>query len=383
MKKFLSALFAVVLVLTLSACQECEECEECEKCEEVEECEECEECSPQFAFYETMSFEQEGYTPAYDYFLSGTLNEQGEITAIRLNMVSVYGTSKRSNDYDMNVAKFQVGGTSGNQTLNLFIGGSTENIAQVYNTIAGDITTTTKFIDVPFVKAYPQQVIAHTDEIYGLLETALDMTIDENTLVIDVLSKVGLYNATDSVIKNGNKYVELEGAWGGKNYNHQLEALETYIVTNKLTLEEAYELVSTNNQGFDNRDAVAGATVMFDAKIVKIFAKAAGVEINNDPVVIGTQVSGTDTIITVRLKGMYEMVVSVTIDDSGEITTITVISHNETENLGKKVIEDGVLVGDIIAGQANLEAVDGISGSTLTSNALIEAAKTAVSEFNK
>ena len=387
MKKLLMALFALTLVFTLSACTDCEECEECKECTTCEECEECEECpeQPQLSFYETMSFEGSGYTPGYDYFLSGTLNENGEITGIRVNMVSVYGTSKRSSDYDMNVAKFEIGGTSGNQTLDLFIGGSSTNIAQVYNTISGNLSAdgSENFMDIPFEVYYPGQVIAYSEEIYELLANALDISIDATTTVETVLTAVGLYDTENSLVKNGSKYVELTGAYGGKNYDKQLTALETYIVDNALTLEEAYNLVATNNQGFDERDAVAGATIMFDSKIVQIFAKAAGIEISNEPVVIGNQTSGTDTIISLRVKGMHEITVSVTIDAAGTITSMNIVSHTETDGYGKQVIEDGTLVTAIIAGQADLTAIDGVSGATLTSDALIAAAQAALDEYSK
>jgi hypothetical protein len=161
-----------------------------------------------------------------------------------------------------------------------------------------------------------------------------------------------------------------------------MSALESHIVTAGLTLEEAYQLVAGNNQGYDNRDAVAGATVLFDAKIVAIFAQAAGIELYNEPVLIGTTSDGTDTIYTIRTKGMYEMVVEVTIDNTGTITAMSVLSHSETEDIGAPLIE-GTYLDDILAAQDDLSQLDAVAGATLTSDALKEAATFALSLYTE
>lgn len=380
MKKLLLAIFTLLTVLTLSACAECEECAECTVCTECEECATCEE-NPQLSFYEEMEFEGEGYTPGYTYYLSGTLNEDAEVTDIRFNMVSVYGTSKRSTDYGMNVAKIQVGGTDTNQTLDIYVGGSTENISQVYNNIAGSFVDGTETLySLGFKLSYPGQVISNSEEIYGLMADALDITIDSTTTISAFLDAAGLVD--EGVIENGRKVIELEGYKGGGNFDHQLASLETHIITNALTLEEVYELVSENNQGFDGRDAVAGATIMFDKKIIAIVAQAANIEISNDPLVIGSEQSGTDTVIGVRVYGMYEITVSVTIDNTGTITAMEVIDHNETSGIGEAVI-DGTYLAGIISGQTDLSGIDSVSGATLTSTALVDAAQAAITEYNK
>ena len=394
MKKIMLFLAFFGMVFMLAACTECEECEECQECEQCEECEECEECEDceecpdcvQNFFYVEKDYEASGYTPAYTYYLSGTLNDEGEITSIRYDMVSVVGTSKRSTDYKMNAATITVGGTSGNQTVNIFIGGSSENIAQIYNKISATATADGSELfktNFPILGAYPGAVVAHEDEIYATLADGLGITIDDTTTLADVLTAAGLYDTDNSLVKNGDVYVELTGAYGGKNYNNQLHALETYAVDNALTLVELYELVSTNNQGYDNRDAVAGATIMFDHKLVEMTAMAAGITIDpNATSIIGNVMDGTDTVITVKAKGMYEMVAEVTIDTNGDITAIDVLSHTETDGLGKDVIDAGTLVQAIITGQDNIDGVDAVAGSTLTSNALKNIARAAIEEYS-
>lgn len=331
------------------------------------------------SFYETMFFEGSGYTPGYNYYLSGSLNELGEITSIRYDMVSIYGVSKRSNDYLMNNATLIIGGETGHQTIDLFIGGSTDNIPQVYNSIKGviasDGSTTLKSLGI--LGAYPGAVVSYQEEIYGLLEEAFQITIDDTTTIADLLTPVGLFDTTNNVVKNGRKVVELTGVHGGKNYDHQLQALETYVVDNHLTLAQLYTLVSTNNQGFDNVDAVAGATILFDQKIVKITMEAAGITVNNDPVVIGNTVTNNETTITVRATGLHEMTVQIVFDNTKTITSVNVLTHTETEGYGKEVIE-GTFIQTIIDNQTELSKVDAIAEATLTSNALIEAVKLAI-----
>lgn len=389
MKKIMLFIAFLGLTFTLAACAPCEECVECTQCEECETCEECEVCEDcvQTSFYVEKDYEASGYTPAYTYYLSGTLNELGEITSIRYDMVSDNGTSKRSTDYKMNNASFVVGGTSGNQTLDIFIGGSSASIPQIFNKISATTTTdgTELFkTNFPILGAYPGAPVAHADEIYDVLATGLNITIDDTTTLAEVLTAAGLYDVDNSLVKNGNVKVALTGAYGGGSYNSQLTAIEEYAVANKLTLEELYEVVSMNNQGYDNRDTIAGATVMFDAKLVEISAMAAGITVDpNATVIVGNVMSGTDTVITVKAKGMYPMVAEVTIDNTGSITAISVLSHNETEGLGKDVIDAGTFVQSIIDGQSNIDGVDGVAGSTLTSNGLKDIAKAALAEFNK
>lgn len=364
MKKIGLIALSFITLFSLTACQE-----------EVNTC-----ITPvETSFYETMFFEGSGYTPGYNYYLSGNLNEQGEITSIRYDMVSIYGVSKRSSDYLMNNATFTIGGEAGHQTIDLFIGGSTENIAQVYNSIKGVIALdgSTTFKSLGILGAYPGAVVSYQEEIYGLLEDALQITITDETTVAEVLTPLGLFDTTNNVVKNGRKVLELTGVHGGKNYNHQLQALETYAVDNHLTLAELYTLVSTNNQGYDNVDAVAGATIMFDQKIVKITMEAAGIVENNDAVVIGNTVANNETTITVKAYGLHEMTVQVVFNENKTITSVTVLTHTETEGYGKEVIE-GTYIQTIIDNQADLTKVDAVAEATLTSNALIEAVKLAI-----
>jgi hypothetical protein len=375
MKKFLLVLF-VLGAVALYGCEEASECIDLTECPTCEVCETCEE-TPQLAFYEQMYFEGSGYTPAYDYFLSGTLNEDGEIEYIRYNMVASNGVSKRSSQYLMNNATVLIGGSAGNQTIEIFIGGSTENIAQVFNYIRGTIAQdgSTLLFDLGISGAYPGAPVNHQDEIYALLGNALDVTIDETTMIKDLLEPIGFYSSSTDLVKNGMTSIELTGAYGGGSFHNQLKALEAYIVDNALTLEEVYELVSSNNQGYDNRDVVAGATILFDPKIVEITAKAAGITIDEqEPMIIGHDEDETSITITVKTFGYNEMIVQVTFDLDHVITAVDVLSHTETQGYGLEVIEGDFL--DQFLGHAS-EDVDVVSGVTLTSQGIIDAIKLA------
>lgn len=374
MKKISALLLMLLSLCILTGCTECPECEEvdCPECEECIECEPCEE-TPQRYFYEEMYFEGSGYTPAYHYYLSGALNSDGEIEQIRFNMVAVTGTSKRSSDYLMNNATIQIGGTPGNQTIDVFIGGSTENIPQVFNSIKGTIAADgeTLLMDLGIMGAYPGAPVNYQDEIYGLLANALNIEITETTTLKEFLIPMGLFDEDANLVKNGQTNLELTGAYGGRSFNHQLEAIEQYIVANALTLEEVYTLLSTNNQGYDNRDAIAGATIMFDVKMQAIVAKAANIEVPEEETsLIGVQEEDANTIVTVKTYGMYEMIVQVTFNEDHEVIEVAVLSHNETEGYGLDLIEGDYVTNFV--GQSS-DQVDTVAGVTLTSQGIIDA----------
>ena len=73
-----------------------------------------------------------------------------------------------------------------------------------------------------------------------------------------------------------------------------------------------------------------------------------------------------------------EVPVTVTLDDDGKIASVTVGENSETEGIGSKAIEQlpEQFVGLSTADE--IDAVDGVSGATLTSNALKAAIKAAL-----
>ena len=71
-----------------------------------------------------------------------------------------------------------------------------------------------------------------------------------------------------------------------------------------------------------------------------------------------------------------EVTVSLTLDASGKITDAVIAAPNETPNIGGAAAEK--LARSIVSSQTI--ALDGVSGATMTSKALIEAAKLALKD---
>jgi hypothetical protein len=384
MKKLLLPIFCVILVAVLSACQQnvtetetvtpvvdtCETCVPCPTCE----------TTPQLSFFETMDFAPAGFTPGYRYFLAGTLNESGVITQIHFDMVSTASISKRSRDYQMNVSYIMVGGTAGNQTLEIFIGGSTANIPQTMNNIRGSIQSNGSDLikSLPllsFTGAPVNPATTPVAEIYQLLSTGIvGLEINDETTVYDVLSKVGLWNQATSSVRNGRTVIGLTGRWGGGTFHQQLVALEKYIVENSFTLVELYHFLATTNQINDTtRDTVAGATMMFEPKILAIVAQAAGIDLwDGTPTVVESVVLNGNHEVTVRVKGYNEMRVKVIFNSEKTVTSIVVLSHTETPSIGGPVIS-GTFINQIISNQNNLLELTLVAGATMTAQGLIDA----------
>jgi uncharacterized protein with FMN-binding domain len=384
MKKFLLPIFCVLLVAVLSACQQKEteittETPVVDTCPSCVPCETCE-VNPQYSFFETMDFAPAGFTPGYRYFLAGTLNASGVITQIHFDMVSTASISKRSRDYQMNVSYITVGGTLGNQTLEIFLGGSTANIPQAMNTIRGAILADGSNLikSLPlltFTGAPVNPTTVPVAELYQLLSTGIPgLEIDDETTVYDVLSKVGLWNAATSSVRNGRTVIGLTGRWGGGTFHQQLVALENYIVQNNFTLVELYHFLSTTNQIDDTtRDTVAGATMMFEPKILAIVAQAAGIDLwDGTPTVIESVSVNGNYEVTVRVKGYHEMRVKVVFNSLKTITSIVVLSHTETPSIGGPVLT-GTFINEIINNQNNLTELTLVAGATMTSQGLIDA----------
>ena len=73
-----------------------------------------------------------------------------------------------------------------------------------------------------------------------------------------------------------------------------------------------------------------------------------------------------------------EMETYVTIDGEGRITAISVRDHQETAELGGKLVEaDSDFIQALIAGQDNVEGVDAVAGATVTSEAMKKAVRLA------
>ena len=71
-----------------------------------------------------------------------------------------------------------------------------------------------------------------------------------------------------------------------------------------------------------------------------------------------------------------EIETNVTFDADGRITAIAVRDAQKTDGVGGVLTADGSdYINALIAGQDDLDGVDGVSGATMTSNALKQAVR--------
>lgn len=347
-------------------------------CEEVEvpTCEE----TPQLSFFETLDREASGFTPAYRYFLAGSLNDDGIVTSIHFDMVTTMGVSKRSTDYRMNVSYIMTGGMPDHQTLEIYVGMSTHNIPQgmffIRGAIAHDGSDLIKDLPIFTLMGAPiNRETVPVADIYQALSTGLtNLEIDDTTTVAEVLAAVNLFDAQNEQVRNGRAVTGLTGRWGGGTFHQQMLALEQHIVGNNMTLEDVYALLTTSNQADDvTRDTVAGATVMFYEPLQLIVAQAAGIDTwDGEPTVVEYEVVGGNHEVTVRVKGYYEMLIKVIFNSDKTLTDIVVLEERETPSIGGVVFE-GPFIETVISNQDDLEDVDLIAGATDTSKALVDA----------
>lgn len=391
MKKLTSIVFCIFALSFMLACNEesteTTQTQEATTTEQVEltTTENLEENESPSSFFEVMDFQPSGYTPGYRYFLAGSLDSDGSITQIHFDMVSTSDISKRSENYRMNVSYIMIGGSEDYQTIDIYLGGSTENIAQAMYTIKGQIKAdgSDLLMSLPLLSFFGAPVDHKTvpvAEIYQLLSSGIEgFDIDDQTTLADFLKEINLYDTDNALVKNGRQVLGLKGKWGGGTFHEQLLALESYIVEEGLTLVELYDFFTQNNQVDDlERDAVAGVTMMFESKMVKIVAAAAGIDLwDGETVVTDAKMVSGNHVLTVRTMGYNEMTVQVELTPEKSLVSISVLEHTETSGFGLEVIE-GDFISQIISSN-DLSQIDTVSGVTQTSNALIESVEVALS----
>lgn len=204
-----------------------------------------------------------------------------------------------------------------------------------------------------------------------------------DTLVKDLLSVHGLYS--DGAFTAGTQRVSFAGFHGGRSYGEQMEAIVSYILESKMTLEEVYEMFQTVNQPstpIEERDTISGATITF----VGDFQRMAYVALHGElyeGVVTHTSADGNTKVEVVTQGYGGEVETHITFDDStGKIVSISVRDAQETPDIGGKLTAEGSdFLQALIAGQDDLDNVDAVSGATGTSTALINAVKYAVEYY--
>lgn len=212
---------------------------------------------------------------------------------------------------------------------------------------------------------------------YGYLAREAGLELTAETPVKDLLTLHGLY--ADGAFAEGSNRVSFAGYNGGRSYGEQLEAITDYILANQMTLEDVYEMFRTVNQAsteIQDRDAIAGATITFGGDFQRMVYLAIHGELLEGVVTTTENGDGT-TVAEVVTQGFGgEIETNVTFDADGRIIAIAVRDAQETDGVGGVLTADGSdYINALIAGQDDLDGVDGVSGATMTSNALKQAVR--------
>ncbi|MEG0876633.1 MAG: FMN-binding protein [Oscillospiraceae bacterium] len=76
-----------------------------------------------------------------------------------------------------------------------------------------------------------------------------------------------------------------------------------------------------------------------------------------------------------------EMSIILGIDPEGKITGTKVITHNETQNMGTKVVNDGTDYQKQLIGMSDTANIEAVSGATVSSDAMKNAVQTAFDAY--
>lgn len=208
------------------------------------------------------------------------------------------------------------------------------------------------------------------------------------TLVSDLIGAHGLF--ADGAFVGGKQRVSFAGFNGGRSYGEQIDAIVTYILNSKMTLEDVNNLFLTENQSTSNvadRDLVTGATITFTEEFQKMAALAAFGEVvaevtatPEEAVELVTE--GTVTKATVKTQGYGgELTTVVSFDADKKVVAIEVLDSKETDGIGAVLTAaDSDYIKALIAAANAKEktAVDAVSGATVTSGALATAVELAI-----
>lgn len=250
------------------------------------------------------------------------------------------------------------------------------------------LTEQTQFQDLSFTDlARPDHEVTVEKACiaYGYLAREAGVELTAETPVKELLALHGLY--VDGAFVEGSKRVSFAGYNGGRSYGEQLDAITDYILANQMTLEDVYEMFRTVNQAstqIEDRDAIAGATITFGGDFQRMVYLAIHGELFEGVVTRTENEDGSQVMEVVTQGYGGEIETNVTFDANGRITAIAVHDAQETDGVGGVLTADGSdYINALIAGQDDLDAVDAVSGATMTSTALkkaVEYAKAALAE---
>lgn len=417
MKKFLAIMMALVLVLGLSACAKkpaadpnadkqtgtTTENQTDNKTEEQKPEEPKDEPAPEpQPVVEQFSTEYDvkgsSYTgPFADTYIFEGETTDGVITKLNFDVIRDKGTPKEYSKksimgYVMNISDATIEKAEDALKLTLTCNGydtrfGEGNAAQfMLSASTENLTPETTFGDL-FVFSIAQQTPCPTEQAiiayqYLATENGIEALTAE-TPVKDLLAKHGLFDGEN--FTEGTNRVSFAGFNGGRSYGEQLDAIVAYILANNMTLEDVAAMFKNENQAttpIEDRDAITGATISFTGE----FQRMMEVVLNGgifEGVVTHTENEGNINV-EVKTQGFGgDVTTIVAFDAEKNVVGITVTEGNETDGIGAVLTADGSdFTKALIDGQDNVEGVDGVSGATITSNALKKAVQMAQEYVN-
>lgn len=339
-------------------------------------------------------YEMKGTTssgvPKNDTFIFEGTTTDGIITELNFDIIRNKGldgeySKKGIMGYMMNVSDAEVKATdSGFELANMGMNGYNNELGQYMITATcPELTEETTFKDIT-IKNYTGDVLdmEMSLSVYQHLADEAGIELTEETLAKDLLAIHGLYK--DGAFVEGTNRVSFAGINGGRSYGEQIDAIVAYILEQKMTLEEVYEMFKTVNQQstpIEDRDTISGATIAF----VGDFQRMVYVAINGELYegVVTHTVKEGNTVVEIVSQGYAgEVETHVTFDAEGKIIAISIRDANETPEIGGVLTaEDSEFINALIAGQEDVDSVETVSGATSTSNALIKAVKFAIEYY--
>lgn len=378
MKKLLSLLMAGMLLISMAACSSNTDQKDSEN--KPEETPVVETFSAEYEMVGTTS----AGLPKNDTFIFEGTTTDGIITELNFDIIRNKGldgeySKKTLMGYLMNVSDSTIT-TAEDGTISATIGmnGYETKFGQYMITgVIDNLSEDSQFKDM-VITNYTGEVLNMEDSlmIYQYLANEAGITLTEETPVKDLLAISGLY-ADGAFVAEGNNRVSFAGFHGGRSYGEQIDAIVDYILANKMTLEDVYEMFKTVNQQsepIEERDTISGATIAFVGDFQRMVYLAIHGELFEG--VVNSTTTDGQTVIEVATQGFGgEIETHVTFDDeSGKIVSISVRDAQESEDVGAVLTaDDSDFINALIAGQEDIANVETVSGATVTSESLIKA----------
>ena len=378
MKKVWSILLALALLLSVSACAESGKVETFS------------------AEYEMVGTTSSG-APKNDTFIFEGETTDGIITKLNFDIIRNKGkedeySKKGIMGYMMNVSDATIEATEDGFKLTTFsvygydpdFADGDAYYAQYMVTASCDaLTEETQFQELAFVDmARPDNAVTVEKAliVYGYLAREAGVELAPETPVKDLLALHGLY--ADGAFVAGSNRVSFAGYNGGRSYGEQIDAIVAYILENQMTLEDVYEMFRTVNQAstpIPERDAVSGATITFTGDFQRMVYLAIHGELFQG--VVNTTENEDGTVVKEVVTQGYggEIETNITLDAEGKVIAISVRDAQETDGIGAVLTADNSdFINALIANQDALDELDGVTGATVTSNALKQAVQFAL-----